>query len=82
MLRQEEDVELNFDTGEITRGDQVLMTLEEVVFLVGAAVQYNSMAPTEKSEQFVADLAEAVGMQMTPEQFAEIKQMMVEESAQ
>lgn len=74
-----EELELNFETGKVLRGDKELMTLEELIFLLGSAVQYHNMFPIEQSESFVTELRETVGAGFTKEQFQEIKAMMKDE---
>lgn len=71
-----EELELNFETGKVMRGETELMTLEEMIFLVGSAVQYNNMFPIQQSEEFVANMRESIGLGFTKEQFEEIKTMM------
>lgn len=76
-MEKEEGI-LNFETGEILRNNQQIMTLEELLFLVGSAIQYNNMFPIQQSEKFVNELRETVGMGFTKEQYEEIKEMMKE----
>ncbi len=72
----EEQLELNFETGRINRGEMELMTLEELLFLLGSAIQYNSMFPIPESETFVNTLRETVGTGFTSEQYEDFKKEM------
>lgn len=70
---KEEELVLNFEEGKILRNDKELMTLDELLFLLGGAVQYNGFAPIPQSEEFIAELREVIGLGFTKEQFEEIK---------
>lgn len=73
-MMNNEELGLDFETGKVTRGDVEIMNLEELLFLLDSAVQYNSFNPIPESEEFVADLRERVGLGFTKEQFQEMKE--------
>lgn len=66
-------LELNLETGRINRGEMELMTVEELLFLLGSAIQYNQMFPVPESEAFINTLRETVGTGFTSEQYADFK---------
>ncbi|OMD21315.1 hypothetical protein BJP48_30045 [Paenibacillus odorifer] len=73
MTNEKEEMTLNFETGEILRGDEPVMTLDEMLFLLDSANQYNNMFPIEQSQTFMANLRKRIDLGFTAEQFAEIK---------
>lgn len=73
-----DELMIDFETGKVTRNETELMTLEELLFLLGSAVEYNNMFPIEESQKFVAELHEMVGTGFTPEQFKEFTEAMKE----
>ncbi|ADO59701.1 hypothetical protein [Paenibacillus polymyxa] len=73
-----QELTIDFESGKVLRGETELMTTEELLFLIGSAVQYNNMFPIEQSQKFVADLHELAGTGFTTEQFAEMKKAMKE----
>lgn len=70
---EKEELSLNFEMAEIMRGETPIMTLDEMLFLLDSANQYNNMFPIEQSQKFMAELRERIGVGFNPEQFAEIK---------
>ncbi|MEK3673573.1 hypothetical protein [Paenibacillus sp. FSL R10-2771] len=72
-MMENEELELNFETGEIKRGETLIMTLDELLFLLDSANEYNDMFPIEQSQAFMAELRARIDLGFTPEQFAEIK---------
>jgi hypothetical protein len=69
MSKNKEELELNFLNGEITRGGNFVTTLDELLFLLDSAVQYNNMCPITESQDFIAELRERIGLGYTKEQF-------------
>lgn len=55
---EKEELSLNFETGEIMRDETPIMTLDEMLFLLDSANQYNNMFPIEQSQEFMAELRE------------------------
>ncbi|MBP1308936.1 hypothetical protein JOD82_001956 [Paenibacillus sp. 1182] len=72
----EQELTIDFENGKVLRGENVLMTTEELLFLIGSVVQYNNMCPIEQSQEFVADLHERAGTGFTTEQFVDLKKAM------
>lgn len=75
MENKNEELCLDFEKGCVLRGETPIMNLEELLFLLDSAVQYNSMFPIEQSQEFVAELHDRIGTGFTKEQFEEIKKL-------
>jgi len=76
ILENDNELGINFETGEVSRGELVLMNLDEMLFLLHSAVRYNTMFPIEESEKFIAELRDQIGLGFNTEQFNEFKIMM------
>lgn len=75
MNGDQEEIGINFETGEVTRGEMVLMNLDEMLFLLDSANQYNNMFPVEQRQKFMTELRERIGLGFTADQYAEMKSM-------
>lgn len=75
MGNEDQEIGINFETGEVNRGDAVLMSLDEMIFLLDSANQYNNMFPIEQSQKFISELRKRIGLGFTHEQFTEMKSM-------
>ncbi|QNR70371.1 hypothetical protein IAQ67_28870 (plasmid) [Paenibacillus peoriae] len=73
-----DELAIDFLEGKVLRGEQELMTLEELLFLLHSAKQYNDMFPIAESEAFVGELRERIGTGFTREQMEEHKAMIKE----
>lgn len=73
-----EELTIDFIEGKVLRGEQELMTLEELLFLLDSANSYNEMFPIEQSEEFVGELRELIGLGFTKEQMKEYKESLQE----
>lgn len=82
MEENKQELGLDFERGVVLRGEETLMTLEELLFLLDSANRYNSMFPVPQSQEFMGDLRDRIECGFTAEQFAEIKQMMAGEETE
>lgn len=75
-MEEKEMLEMDFEAGEVRRGDKVLMSIEEFTFLIGSAVAYNNTFPIPQTQDFVNEVRELVGEGFTREQYADFKKEM------
>lgn len=68
-----DELTIDFLEGKVLRGEQELMTLEELLFLLHSAKKYNDMFPIEESESFIGELRERIELGFTREQMEEHK---------
>lgn len=73
---RENMVGLDFEKGQVMRGETFLMTVDELLWLIGSAIKYDEMDSIPESQKFVNSIRDYTGQGFTTEQFAEIKLIM------